>query len=128
MVKAHMFRRLNESISRFMYGRYGYDKLNMTLLITGLAITLLGNFTRLAVLTTLAWIPLILFLYRMFSRNVARRRQENQKFLQFFTRLRDRQNRYFSCPQCRQTVRVPRGRGKISIRCPKCGKQFIKKT
>lgn len=123
-----MFRRLNESISRFMYGRYGYDKLNMTLLITGLAITLLGNFTRLAVLTTLAWIPLILFLYRMFSRNVARRRQENQKFLQFFTRLRDRQNRYFSCPQCRQTVRVPRGRGKISIRCPKCGKQFIKKT
>lgn len=123
-----MFRRLNESINRFMYGRYGYDKLNITLLVIGLAITLLGNFTRLAILTTLAWVPLILFLYRMFSRNVAQRRRENQKFLQFFTRLRDRQNRYFSCPQCHQTVRVPRGRGKISIRCPKCGNQFVKKT
>ena len=45
-----------------------------------------------------------------------------------FSRLRDRDNRYFSCPKCRQMVRVPKGKGKINIRCPKCGEKFMKKT
>lgn len=111
-----------------MYGRYGPDQLNTALLILGAALTVGGWFTSLPVLTILSYIPLTLVILRMFSRNVNRRRKENQKFLQFFTRLRDRESRYFSCPRCKQTVRVPRGRGKINIHCPKCGNQFIKKT
>lgn len=114
--------------ARFMYGRYGSDKLNMALLVTGLVISLLGSFTGQFLLSYLAWIPFVLVLFRMFSRNIAARRRENQRFVGFFTRLKDRENRYFHCPQCRQMVRVPRGKGKINIRCPKCGNKFIKKT
>lgn len=64
---------------------------------------------------------------RALSRNTYKRYQENRKFLQFFTRLKDRQNRYFDCPKCRQLVRVPRGKGKIAITCPRCKEKFIRK-
>lgn len=123
-----MLQRLKQSFFRFMYGRYGPDQLNTALLILGAALTVIGWFSTLPILTFLSYIPLTLVIVRMFSRNVSRRRKENQKFLQFFSRLKDRDSRYFSCPNCGQTVRVPRGRGKINIRCPKCGNQFIKKT
>lgn len=123
-----MFQRWKQSFFRFMYGRYGTDQLNNALLILGVVLTILGWFSSTAFLTVLSYIPLALVIFRMFSRNVNRRRKENQKFLQFFARLKDRDSRYFSCPRCRQTVRVPRHRGKINIHCPKCGNQFIKKT
>ena len=123
-----MFRKFNLWFARFMYGRYGSDKLNMVLLITGLAISLIGSFSGLWLLSYLSWIPFFLVIFRMFSRNIPARRRENQRFLSFFSRLKDRDNRYFNCPQCKQTVRVPKGKGKISIRCPKCGNKFIKKT
>lgn len=123
-----MFQRWKQSFFRFMYGRYGTDQLNNALLILGVVLTVLGWFSSTAFLTVLSYIPLALVIFRMFSRNVNRRRKENQKFLQFFARLKDRDSRYFSCPRCRQTVRVPRHRGKINIHCPKCGNQFIKKT
>lgn len=123
-----MFRRFNNWFARFMYGRYGSDKLNLVLLVTGLVISLVGTFSRLLILGYLAWIPFFVVLWRMFSRNISQRRRENQQFLAFFSRLTDRENRYFNCPQCRQKVRVPRGKGKISIRCPKCGNKFIKRT
>ena len=67
-------------------------------------------------------------LFRTFSRNTYKRYQENRKFLQFFDRLKDREHRYYDCPKCRQVVRVPRGKGKIAITCPKCKERFVKKT
>ena len=123
-----MFQRLRDGFARFMYGRYGTDKLNMALLVTGVVLTLLGRITNLYALGLLAYIPLIAVLWRMFSRNIARRQRENQRFNQIFVRLKDRNSRYFSCPRCHQTVRVPRGRGKINIQCPKCGNYFVKKS
>ena len=81
-----------------------------------------------SVLSLLAYIPLIWSIYRMYSRNIEARRRENTAFLRFFSRLTDKQYRYFRCPQCGQQLRVPRGRGKISITCPKCHNQFIKKS
>lgn len=123
-----MFQRLRDGFARFMYGRYGTDKLNMALLVTGVVLTLLGRITNLYALGLLAYIPLIAVLWRMFSRNIARRQRENQRFNQIFVRLKDRNSRYFSCPRCHQTVRVPRGRGKINIHCPKCGNYFVKKS
>jgi len=123
-----MFQRWKQSFFRFMYGRYGTDQLNNVLLILGIVLTVLGWFSSTAFLTVFSYIPLVLVIYRMFSRDVSRRRKENQKFMQFFNRLQDRESRYFSCPRCHQTVRVPRHRGKINIHCPKCGNQFIKKT
>ena len=81
-----------------------------------------------AAFNTVAYVPLIWSLFRMYSRNIEARRRENAAFQRVLTQLKDRDHRYYHCPKCRQTVRVPRGRGKINIRCPKCGEQFIKKT
>ena len=114
-----MMQRWKERFARFMYGRYGPDQLNNVMLILGVALAVIGMLFSL---------PLGFFLYRMFSRNANRRRLENQRFMQLLNRLRDRESRYYSCPRCHQTVRVPRGRGIINIHCPKCGNQFIKKT
>jgi ribosomal protein L37AE/L43A len=67
-------------------------------------------------------------IFRTLSRNTYKRYQENRKFLALQQRIKDRDHRYFSCPRCKQTVRVPRGKGKIAISCPKCKEKFIKKT
>ncbi|MBQ5468228.1 MAG: hypothetical protein IIT62_04915, partial [Oscillospiraceae bacterium] len=63
-----------------------------------------------------------------FSRNIEKRNRENRRFLAFRSRLTDKQNRYYRCPNCKQTVRVPRGRGKICIKCPKCSEKFVRKS
>lgn len=128
-----MFKKIGDALRRFMYGRYGTDKLNTALLIGAVVLMLIGALGGrwvpwLSVATLLAYVPLIWGIVRMYSRNVEKRRQENAAFLNFLSRLKDRNNRYFKCPKCRQTVRVPRGKGKIAIRCPKCGERFIKKT
>ena len=129
-----MFRKIGDALRRFMAGRYGSDQLGRWLLGLAVVLILLGMIgnrtgsTVLAGLSLLAYVPLIWSIFRMYSRNIEARRRENAAFLRFLTRLRDRDHRYYHCPKCRQTVRVPRGRGRINIRCPKCGEQFIKKT
>ena len=129
-----MFRKLGDALRRFMAGRYGTDKLNQWMLgaaIVLMVLGLIGSRTGSAVLAAagvLAYVPLIWSIVRMYSRNIEARRRENAAFQRFLTRLKDREHRYFTFPKCRQTVRVPRGRGKISIRCPKCGEQFVKKS
>ena len=124
-----MFRKIGDWFRNFMLGRYGSDKLNGTLLLTGVVLLVLGSlFRKLAFLTLLAYVPLIWCIFRMYSRNLEARRRENAAFLNFFNHLKDREHRYFRCPRCKQTVRVPSGRGKISIRCPKCNERFIRKS
>ena len=123
---------LTAKLQRFMAGRYGTDRLNMTILGVGLVACLISpffkNVTVNLLLTALSYGLMIWAIYRALSRNTYKRYQENRKFLQFFDRLKDRQHRYYDCPKCRQVVRVPRGKGKISITCPKCREKFIKKT
>ena len=124
--------RLSASVQRFMAGRYGTDRLNMTILGIGLAACLISPFFKNVginlLLTALSYGLMIWAVCRSLSRNTYKRYQENRKFLQFFDRLKDRQHRYYDCPKCRQVVRVPRGKGKISITCPRCREKFIKKT
>ena len=124
--------RLSAGFRHFMNGRYGTDKLGLTLLGTALALSLLGTLIRVPLVSlglSLAYYALMFWaLFRMFSRNTYARYEENRKFLRFFDRLKDREHRYFSCPKCQQPVRVPRGKGKIAITCPKCREKFIKKT
>lgn len=124
-----MFRKIGDWFRNFMLGRYGSDKLNGALLLTGIVLMVLGSiFKGLTFLTLLAYIPLFWCIFRMYSRNLEARRRENAAFLNFFSHLKDREHRYFRCPRCKQTVRVPRGRGKINIRCPKCNERFIRKS
>lgn len=117
---------------RFMTGRYGTDKLNSLLLGLGLASCFISIFMSNAVVglafSSLAYVFMLLALFRCFSRNTYRRYRENRGYLLLLERVKDRKHRYFTCPRCRQTVRVPRGKGKISISCPKCKEKFIKKT
>ena len=117
---------------RFMEGRYGTDRLNMTILTTGLALCIVSMFFRVPTvnlaLTLLSYALMFWAIFRTLSRNTYKRYQENRKFLQIFGRLKDRDHRYFDCPKCRQLVRVPRGKGKIAITCPRCREKFVKKT
>lgn len=124
--------KLSYGLRRFMEGRYGTDRLNLVILCCGLAASILSSLVRLPLLNLIFWLLsyglMIWAVWRSLSRNTYKRYQENRKFMQIFDRLKDRQHRYFDCPKCRQTVRVPRGRGKISITCPRCREKFIKKT
>ena len=116
----------------FMAGRYGTDRLNMVILCSGLGASILSVLVPVPpfnlVFWALSYALMIWAIFRSLSRNTYKRYQENRKFLQIFDRLKDRQHRYFDCPKCRQMVRVPRGKGKISITCPRCREKFVKKT
>ena len=123
-----------------MYGRYGTDTLNNTMLVLCIVLMILSRLFRQGWLNILSIAVLVICYLRLFSRNINARYQENQKFLtavqavrKWFggvkQRFRDRKtHRYYVCPNCGMTLRVPRGKGKINITCPKCRAQFIKKT
>lgn len=127
----------------FMAGRNGNDKLNMFLLMTAFALMILSAFFSGVigrVLSGLVLALLILSYFRMFSRNIYKRREENEKYLKLRYKvmgdLHGRKERwvqrkdykFFSCPACKTMLRVPRGHGKLKIVCRKCGNSFIGKT
>ena len=126
------FAGLGAGLRRFFAGRYGTDRLNIIILMAGVVISLLGTFFRqplVNLLTTVVAYGLMIWaICRSLSRNTYARYEENRRFLQFFDRLKDRDHRYFDCPKCRQMVRVPRGKGKIAITCPRCRERFIRKS
>ena len=137
-----MFRRIGQRVSdgirRFMFGRYGLDQLNVVLMVASVALCLISFlFSRINavwtvalsfVLNLLSYVLLFWYILRAFSRNIEKRNRENRRFLAFRSRLTDKQNRYYRCPNCKQTVRVPRGRGKICIKCHKCSEKFVRKS
>lgn len=124
--------RFSAGVRRFMVGRYGTDKLNMAILGAGLFLSVVCMFLKRPMLNlalTLAAYGLMGWaIFRTLSRNTYKRYRENRKYLLLLERIKDRQHRYFDCPRCRQQVRVPRGKGKIAITCPKCKEKFIRKT
>ena len=124
--------KMSMGLRSFMTGRYGTDRLNMAILGAGLVASLLSVVIAVQPLNLIFWMLsyalMFLAIWRSLSRNTYRRYLENRKFLQIFDRLKDRQHRYFDCPKCRQMVRVPRGKGKIAITCPRCREKFVRKT
>ena len=121
------------ALSRFMAGRYGSDKLNMWILGLGVICAVSSLFlTRVPVarlvLSTLSYVLMFVAIFRSLSRNTYKRYRENRRFLMLLDRIKDRQHKYYNCPRCRQPVRVPRGKGKIAITCPKCRERFVRKT
>lgn len=123
---------LSAAMRSFMEGRYGTDRLNMVILCAGLVASLLSMLVRSHPIGLILWVLsyglMFWAIFRCLSRNTYKRYRENRWFLQLKDRLKDRQNRYFDCPKCRQTVRVPRGKGKIAITCPRCKEKFVRKT
>lgn len=130
---------IRKALQRFMYGRYGNDQLNNCLLVTYLALYLLYALTHVALLYWVATAALFFCLFRMLSRNYSRRREENGRFMRKarpviqWVRLRrtirrDKDHTYFKCPNCAQQLRVPRGKGKITVTCRNCGAVFQEKS
>jgi predicted membrane protein len=131
---------MREKFRQFMAGRYGTDALNQFLNIAALVLLVLALLTRVSLFSLLAFVLLALCYYRTFSRNISKRTEENYKFYTAKERAGNRLNtykgmwanrkqyHYYRCPQCHQKLRVPRGRGRIQISCPRCGNQFIKKS
>lgn len=138
---------MKEKIIRFMqgrYGAYGVDALTKFLLTAGLVIlfgslAFRGKNTGL-VCYLIGWVIVIYCYYRLISKNVTKRYAENQAFLSrtsairgFFGRQKSlwqqrKVYHIYKCPGCKQKIRIPRGKGKIEVRCPKCGTTFIKKS
>lgn len=130
---------MREKMIRFMQGRYGNDRLGQVMLTAALVCVVLSLF-RIPFISTIGLALLIVTYYRMFSRQIGKRAQENQKYLQLEWKLRariqrrkqalarNRTHRIYKCPNCKQKIRVPRNRGRIAITCRKCGTEFIRKT
>ena len=137
----NFFYRISSALARFMYGRNGNDQLNLALLIVYVAVlvlqALLGRIYAARVILeaiTLALAALVIF--RSFSKNLTKRRAENARFLNWWypvksrvsgarQRRQDKDHKYFTCKSCKTICRVPVGKGKIEITCPKCGGKII---
>lgn len=133
---------MKEKFRRFMTGRYGVDQLSRVYLAAALVLMIAASFVRgaMPILDLFALFLLGYTYYRMFSRDISKMYAQNQKYLNFRYKQTVKWNnakkrfaqrkeyRFFRCPQCRQRVRVPRGRGKICITCPKCKAEFIKRS
>ncbi|MBE6877629.1 MAG: hypothetical protein E7488_00465 [Ruminococcaceae bacterium] len=132
--------KLKSSLYRFSYGRYGSDAFSKFLLYSGLGIFLIYAITGIRLLYTLALVTLFYNCFRILSKNHQKRYQENQAFLFYKGNFDSRfalQKRmwnerkthvFYKCPKCKTVMRLPKGRGKIEIICPKCKNNFIKKT
>ncbi len=124
----------------FMVGRYGPDQLYFALFFTAIILAIIASITGLGIISVISYLLLIIAFFRLLSKNIYKRRAENDRFLRFwwpvkmwfrnrFSRLKCRKTHcFFRCPGCRNVLRVPRGKGKIQITCPKCGQRFEKKT
>ena len=142
-----VFQRIGNALSRFMYGRNGVDQLNLALLwayillwIPQTVLVLALRLEILDILFDLVRLAVVVFMfYRIFSRDLSRRRSENQRFLNWWWRRKssfqgararhaDKTHKYFTCKNCKTICRVPVGKGNIVITCPKCGAQIQART
>ncbi len=142
----NFLQRIGNALSRFMYGRNGVDRLTLTMIWTALLLDIINIFLRervplaYSIIGTAAGIITLLALFRMFSRNLEKRRAENAKFMEKVwwpisrriagnrQQRMDKEHRYFTCPNCGAVCRVPRGKGRIVITCPRCGNEIHGKS
>lgn len=131
---------MKEKLYRFMQGRYGVDQFSKFLTLVGIVLFVLSRFIGGLIFYFLGLGLVIYAYFRMFSKNIAKRYGENQKYLFYKDKVKlffkkgktnrqgGKNHRIFKCPSCKQKVRVPKGKGKIEITCPKCRTKFIKRS
>ena len=137
---------MRDKLNKFMQGRYGVDELSRFTMGAALVLIILTMFITMfnrnlgSIFDFLGIAAIVYAYFRIFSRNIQQRYAENQKYLQMTSKLRLRFNKeknlmqqrkthhIYSCPGCGQKVRIPRGKGKIEIECPKCHTKFVKRS
>ena len=137
---------MRDKFNKFMQGRYGVDELSRFTMGVALALIILTMFVNIvnrsvgSVLDFLGIAAIVYAYFRIFSRNIQQRYAENQKYLQMTSKLHLRFNKeknlmkqrkthhIYACPGCGQKIRIPRGKGKIEIECPKCHTKFVKRS
>lgn len=134
------FRSLGSKMRTFMYGRYGYDELSQFLSMMALGCIIAGLFIYPGFFCGLAMALYLITMFRTYSRKISKRQRERDAYLRIANPVRDwfslqkrkfserKTHRYYKCSQCKTSLRVPRGKGKIKIHCPKCGAEVVKKT
>ena len=132
--------KFKERLQRFMYGRYGMDGLGKFMSWTSIILLLCSMLFGIDILYFVSVALLVWCYFRMFSRNVQKRYQENCVYYRYVNIVGDffkRQKSYmkqskthhiYKCPQCKQKIRIPKGKGKVAIRCQRCGTEFIKNS
>lgn len=133
--------KLKYKLINFMQGRYGgSDKLNRVLLYGSIGLMLVNMVLGIPLLNLLFWAMWGYALFRMLSRNISARYQENVKFEQFYGKVQtsvkqfivrmknSKQYKYFTCPKCKSRLKLPRGVGEVTVTCGKCGEKIKKKA
>ena len=139
-MKGSMKNNWKNKMMQFMQGRYGADQMGQMLSAVSMVFLIISLFSRNQAWFLLAVIGIVYNYFRMFSKNISKRYAENQKYLKMTAGIRRKLASWksqlaqrkiyhiYRCPGCKQKIRVPRGRGKIEIRCPKCNTRFVKKS
>ena len=129
-----------QKVLRFLQERYGIDDLSKFMMGIVFILAVINMFFRLPVLSAFIWAVIILIYFRMFSKNKYKRYQENQLYLKYMEPFQNwirkqiniiklrKDYHIYTCPTCKQKIKIPRGKGRIAVRCPKCRTEFIKKS
>ena len=131
---------MREKFIRFMYGRYGMDSYSKFLVYAGLIVSLISLFANIRLLPFVGWALVVYSYFRVFSKNHPKRYAEYQFYMKYTAGIRSffykqknlmrqrKTHHIYTCSACRQKIRVPKGKGKIEVRCPKCNNTFIKRS
>lgn len=131
---------MRERLVRFMQGRYGVDKFSNFLIILALVLLVADFFFPFVYLRGAALLLVFYAYFRILSKNHYKRYAENERYMKYYNKVRffwarrkshmeqRRTHRIYKCPSCKQSIRVPKGKGKIAITCPKCRTEFIRRS
>ncbi len=125
--------KMKDKLARFMTGRYGVDALSKFILYIAIGCMIIGMIFRNSIFDGFAIVLLLIGYFRMFSKNIQSRYNENIKYWnirnRFLNIFKGRNTHHiYKCPNCKQKIRIPKGKGKIEITCPKCRTQFVKRS
>lgn len=135
---------MREKIARFMQGRYGVDQFSNFLVMAAVVLMVLEMFIRIPLVRMIFnTVTLVLIVYayvRILSKNINKRYAENETFMRYYGRFKNfaarkkahmvqrRTHHIYKCPNCKQSIRVPKGKGRIASTCPRCKTEFIKRS
>lgn len=125
-------------LMQFMQGRYGIDKLNKFLAGAFFVCWLLGIFIHRG-FSKISFLLMLIYIFRMLSRNYNQRYRENQIYMKYSEGLRykfadlkknaeyRKTHKIFKCPVCKKKLSIPKGKGTLEVSCP-CGNKIRKKS